>query len=329
MAKHKFRKTKIVLVVLYTVILILYALFLSQVYLSNQSGEQLNLFGNYYMSMSDNSLAVLSGSDDYQKNDTIIYNSADIESGSEEFKIGKIDSIVVQNDLKVVTIIYGDSTEYVAYSQITGLLVNQIPILGAVLSFLRSAFGVAIIVVVPCVIFLIYQLIALVFYMRSDKTEYDYYDDETDDAEEDDYDEKPGNNNANESLFSAFKTESKTIEDKSEKARITDDFLEPSKPKASEIYSENFDKILSELRYRMDFQDTHQLSKHIESTIEEQKEDERQDLKSYGLQTFSIEDGIEINIDRFKSKELVLRLKNDGSLTIITENYQAEITSEL
>ena len=82
------------------------------------------------------------------------------------------------------------------------------------------------------------------------------------------------------------------------------------------------------MKYKMNFQDTYQLSKHMESVIDEQPE-MQSELAPYGLQTKQIEDGIEIQIDSSKTKDITIRLKKDGSLTLITENYQAEINSDI
>ena len=91
---------------------------------------------------------------------------------------------------------------------------------------------------------------------------------------------------------------------------------------------DSLDRLLSEMKYKMEFQDTHQLSNRLETVIDE-NDNLAQNLTPYGLQTSMIDNGIQIEIDTTKTKALKLLLKNDGSLTLITDSYQAEINSDL
>ena len=78
----------------------------------------------------------------------------------------------------------------------------------------------------------------------------------------------------------------------------------------------------------MAFQDTHEISKRMDETIQDDNE-QLDEFKEYGIETSTIENGVEIKMDPQRTSNILLRLKNDGSLAIITDNYTTNIDMEI
>lgn len=319
-AKKRFRKTKITIFIIYIIILVFYGLFVFQTFQTKQAGEDFHVFGNYLYALEDqHSLAISEVKEEYQKGDQIIYRTED------GLQTAKIDTVLTQNNEKVVTLV--SNQDHISYDFIIAAVKTDIPYLGAVFEFLQTTLAVICIVVVPCALFVVYQIVQLIRTVKHGK--------------------KSEENQKNEELMMEDKLSNiQTPTMELSKQNISQQFAaitqptgeqgavpkESSKPLSNELKiapsEESLDQVLDEMKYKMKFQDTYQLSKHMESVIDEQPE-MQSELAPYGLQTKQIEDGIEIQIDSSKTKDITIRLKKDGSLTLITENYQAEINSDI
>ena len=321
MAKKRFRKTKITIFILYILILILYGLFVFQTFQTKQAGEDFHVFGNYLYTLDDqHSLAVSEIKEEYQKGDQIIYQTED------GLKTAQIDTVLTQNNEKVATLV--SNQDHISYDFIVAAVKFNIPYLGAVFEFLQTTLAVICIVVIPCALFVVYQIIQLIRTVKHGKNSEDIQEntelmleDKLSDVQ------TPTMELSKQNISQQFAAiTQKATGEQGVVPKV------PSKPLTNELQitpsEESLDQVLDEMKYKMKFQDTYQLSKHMESVIDEQPE-MQSELAPYGLQTKQIEDGIEIQIDSTKTKDITIRLKKDGSLTLITENYQAEINSDI
>ena len=95
------------------------------------------------------------------------------------------------------------------------------------------------------------------------------------------------------------------------------------------------DDVLKDIDYKVKFQDTHQiknthrLNDRIDENITQNKNGKFNLSSKYGLNTKNIEDGIELSVRPDCIDDLKLVLKTDGSLTITTDKYTANIDLDI
>lgn len=328
-SKTRFRKTKIILTILYLVILAAYGVFLFLNYQARRAGTEI-MFGSSALYEVDGGFgtgALARPQDSYQMGQKVVYKAED------GYAVGRIEQIATSNGVDIVSIIAEGERDHVALTAVMGVVTAQVPVIGGLSSFLKSSYGVVLIVVIPCVLFLVHQVVLLTRTLKSKKEKEDEL---TDSSEEPDYapfSRLPSLTPSRGELTDRFATLTKVAKEPPREASSIYKPAQPtpqkttSAPAAQQDEDDALRELFSEMKYKMAFQDTQQLSPVQEHAVEDVEESG--DLEKYGLQTQLIEDGIEVNIDSTVTNEIKLRLKNDGSLSIITDKYQAEINADL
>lgn len=327
-SKTRFRKTKIVLTILYLVILAAYGIFLFLNYQARRAGTEI-MFGSSALYEVDEGFgtgALARPQDSYQMGQKVVYKAED------GYAVGRIEQIATSNGVDIVSVIAQGKRDHVALTAVMGEVTAQIPVIGALSGFLKSAYGVVLIVVIPCVVFLVHQVVLLMHTLKNKKEKEDV---STDSSEEPDYapfSRLPSLTPSRGELTDRFATLTKVAKEPPREASSIYKPAEPtpqktSAPAAQQDEDDVLRELFSEMKYKMAFQDTQQLSPVQEHAVEDVEQSG--DLEKYGLQTQLIDDGIEVNIDSTVTNEIKLRLKNDGSLSIITDKYQAEINADL
>lgn len=347
---------KIVVGSLYLLIVLLYATFLVGNFQMNLYGEDAKFFGNYFYFINDSksSAVIANPQTTVEVRDQIVFKDDD-----NEYYTGTINAIYTDNTADVMNL-QTNKTQKVEAASIYGAATHSVPYLGSVMSFLLSHWGIIVIIVIPCFIFLIVQVVQLIRYSRrarngleeEDEKEEMYFSNPkaqhkySQNTQNDNSPHWQHSNDYDQTSVSAanasnFRENYEMAEQKikREKAAVglmpepekTDYQQEYEKELLSRTRLEEFlkqsdpalEETLGDLHYKMKFQDTRELSKYHEAIIEENSD--IPNLDKYGLQTSTIENGVEIKIDPKDSGSCILRLKNDGSLQIVTDAYVANI----
>lgn len=328
-SKVRFRKTKIVLTVIYLLFAVAYGLFLFSNFQAKRTGSEATFFGSalYEVDGGAGTGAFARPQQAYKVNDQIVCKTED------SYIVGRINEVASSNGVEIATVNAKGTNYHVPLTAVKGTVSAQVPLLGSINRFLKSAYGVVLLVVIPCLLFLIHQMVLL---SRTLKEKKEREREEDDDPAPDyaPFSRLPSMTPSRGELTDRFATLTKVAK---EPPRDASSIYKPAEPSAkaeqpvaaavSAREEDVFSDLMSEMKYKMAFQDTQQLSPKREHPVDETGGSG--DLKKYGLQTELIDEGIEVNIDSSMTKEIKLRLKNDGSLSIITDNYQAEINADL
>lgn len=312
MSVKKHKKRNIILGICYLLIVAAYLLFLVFSFIPSSHGEDLNFFGNSIY-MIDSDAVVVDFSQKPSKGDEIICN---IEG---EKRLATVDSIS-DSDILILSATIDGETDYYTTAMTNGVVTGSIPAFGDVYAFLVSVWGVLFIILLPSLIILIYWIVALIRISRNNR----HVESEEDISEEPTFvssfaetKAEPTPRKATAKFDDLFPWSNATIHD----SVISKDGFTQSKPAS-------FDDTLSELKFKMAFQDTHEISKRMDDETIEEDNDQLDSLKEYGITTTNIEDGVEFELDPTETSHILLRLKKDGSLAIITDNYTANIDME-
>lgn len=342
-------RCKITLGVLYLVIVILYAFFLFTNLESSEYEEDAKMFGRYMYTISDSShsAVVADPKADVKADDTIVFKNDDA------FCTGMVERMSSGNTARVKNEQNGE-TDYIKQSDVYGVVHKKIPYFGWVISFLKSYWGIIFIIALPCFIFLMLQVIRLIRFSREQRQNEEYKEEfafspihrkekapfvaeQNTPEEEEPVSYSPSESFSTPSSFEAdYERTRRQIEEEEKKVLMGSskksdyNHQEPDNARLNEFLQQSepfLDNTLGELHYKMKFQDTKEVSKYQEAVIEEGGE--APNFDKYGLQTSPIEDGVEIKIDPKSLGSCVLRLKNDGSLQIVTESYVANIDATI
>ena len=210
--------------------------------------------------------------------------------------------------------INGTEEEMVVPANQTFLMEDTIPALGGIYLFISSIWGCLIIVILPCSLILIFEIVKIVNLSKSKKTlkksDLGVKDDSSIDDEK--LEDKDFNNKLDEVDKNNLEEQTDTIKDNSNKV----------------IEKKSMDDILKNIEYKVNFQDTHKLNRTYDkiSKITSKNNNSEFNLsKEYELKTKNIENGIEFVANPVHIDNLKLVLKTDGSLTITTDKYIANI----
>lgn len=342
---------KIIAGLIYLLIIIFYATFLVGNFQMNLYGEDAKFFGNYFYFINDakSSAVIANPQTTVQVKDQIVFKSDD------EYYTGTIDAVYTDDTVDVLNL-QTNQTQKIEAVNIYGASMHSVPYLGSVMSFLLSCWGIIVLIVIPCCIFLIIQVVQLIRYSRrarngleEEEEEQPYFSasrkEYTPSSASQKYHSTSWQQSATYSSHandptahaSSFREDYELAEQKinrekaaagllleSDKSDYQKDCL--SRTRLEEFLKQSdpaLEDTLGDLHYKMKFQDTRELSKYQEAIIEENSE--IPNLDKYGLQTSTIENGVEIKIDPKDSGSCILRLKNDGSLQIVTDAYVANI----
>lgn len=328
--KKKLKKTKIAIIIIYIFILAIYAFILLGRFIHNEHHEDLNLFGNGVYILNTNEAAFVDYNQVPQEGDNVVC----VING--ETTLATVDSVGKNHDFIISANVDGD-IHYFTTSYDAGVVTKIIPKLGDVYLFLNSVWGIICIVIIPCGLFLIYEIMQLFRMMKTIKDRQDHnintfalnYSDFKSEKQPLNAikftDSKNINNIFEKQLFIDSDNKNTTTANKLTTNEVKSKF-DAAYPKLSEIQEEPkpFIETLRYLKYKMAFQDTNQVENKLEEVIEENN-DNLSLLEKYGLKTKNIDDGVEIDIIPKSTDHFKLQLKNDGSLIINTDNYVANI----
>lgn len=312
---NRFRKTKVTIGIVYLVLLAVYVFFLFTNFTVGEHGENVNFFGTcVYTTENSGSAYIGNPSLPVASGEQIAYKLDDGTGIASVYSVGFDGKVYLDEQ---------DPQKSLQASSIYAVVTSTIPFLGAILKFLLSSWGIIFIVLIPCFIFLVYQVILLIRSIRDKQTdkELNRYKSETlyKNSEREQENQMPSKHN-----FESFNQSREKQEDTTPLISPTTSFS-PLKPPIRRDAS--LQKTISEMKYKMQFQDTRELSKQVESIIQEDEE-KLTGLEKYGLQTFPIKDGVEIQLDPKTTGVFRLRLSNDGSLEIITDTFTANIHAD-
>lgn len=319
--KHK--KLKWIFGVCYFFILALYIIFLIGSFIPKPHGEDIWLFGSNIYIVDQNQAVSVDFSRQPAEGDTIVCNI----DGKK--RLATVESVSSSNVLLLSTTVDG-VTNYYTTNVAYGVVVKNIPAVGSIYAFLSSIWGILCIIILPCTIFLIFQVIVLIRLSRCKNQKFtgvDFLSEKSADVSDDFQKYYQRSTHSRQPLKPISHSEIRT---KFDDVLPLSDGITRQKPKESEksLIEPSIDDTLSDLKFKMAFQDTHEISKRVDETIEEDNE-QLNELKEYGIETSTIEDGVEIKMDPQRTSNILLRLKNDGSLAIITDNYTANIDLEI
>ncbi|MDE5600445.1 MAG: hypothetical protein K2I60_02400, partial [Oscillospiraceae bacterium] len=258
-----------------------------------------------------------------------------------ETALATVDSVGKNHDLIISANVDGD-IHYLTTSYDAGVVTKIIPKLGNVYLFLNSVWGIICIVIIPCGLFLICEIILLFRMVKAikDKQEHDMnnlalnYSDLKEENKPSNATKFTNSKNINnifeKRLFMDFDNKNRNIASNNSSTHEAKSKFDAAYPKLSEIQEEPkpFIDTLRYLKYKMAFQDTNQVENKLEEVIEENN-DNLSLLEKYGLKTKNIDDGVEIDIAPKSTDHFKLQLKNDGSLIISTDNYVANIDLDI
>lgn len=304
----KFKFIKIFLITFYTLILLLYVSLIFGKYIFNDSRSDFNFFGNSFYVLETNDAALVNYDLKPNAGDTVVIkknNSANIATLN--FEVDKKTYAVKLNAS-------GNEDYVMVSSNQTFLIENIIPVLGGAYLFLSSIWGCLIIVILPCFVLLIFEIAKIIKLSKNKddlkKSNIDVKDDLN--ACDNKLEDQNLNNELDEIDKSDLEEKINQTEDKSNK----------------EIEKKSMNDILKNIEYKINFQDTHKLQGTYDniSKITSKSYDSEFDLsKKYELKTKNIENGIEFFVNPKHIENLKLVLKTDGSLTVTTDKYVANI----
>lgn len=305
---RKFKFIKIFLITFYVLILLLYISLIFGKYIFNDSRSDFNFFGNSFYVLETNDAALVSYNSKPMEGDTVIIKkNNNVKIATLKFDVDKKSS--------VVTINANGSEEYVTVSSNNIFFVeNTLPIIGGAYLFMASIWGCLIIVILPCMLFVIYLIVKIIKLAKSKN-----------DLRESDFSVKDVSN-ANDEKLKNKDLNNKLDEVDKDDCEKQNDLVENTSDKL--IEKKSMDDILKNIEYKINFQDTHKLQGTHDniSKITSKSYDSEFDLSTkYELKTKNIENGIEFFVNPEHIENLKLVLKTDGSLTVTTDKYIANI----
>lgn len=332
------RKLKITLIVIYAVILAAYSIFLFCSLFPNPYNADMNLFGKYVYVLQNNDAVVVSYDRTPEKGDAVVcvINGKKYEALVNDVSGSNNHTITLSANVD------GNLQYFTSSSNNLGVITRTIPWLGAIYQFLHSVWGILCIIIVPCVAFLIYEICQLILSAKHKEKHYDELLEQEDFEKSlslnlEDDDPAVSYSSAPLQLSRQSNTEPVTLyKEQSTRSNLSDSSDNPTsntKSKFDTVYpsidsdsniAASFAESLDDLKYKMAFQDTHDMSNQINEVIQENNE-QLDTLKKYGIATSNVENGVELNIDPSATSSLKLTLRNDGSLSVATDNYIANI----
>lgn len=322
--KSKNKTLKIIVSFVYLLILLTYLFFLFGKYLPSEYDADLKLFGKYFYVLDNGQLVSVDYSKIPEKNDDVFCTI------NEKKYIAKVIDQKSNGEMSLKIEIDGN-TKYYTVKNIKGVAKGQIPYLGYIYNFFHSIYALILIVFLPCLFIIMYEIIKIVLMFKNRNKDERY---------DDDYIlpknmTQPQNNN---NFFNLNKDKMTNIENDIETKNINDNSIFDTYIKDQNINNtnsskdfKNFNEINSntiyDMKYKMDFQDTHEIKNKYNEFIESDN-DQLNILKKYGVEPSKIDNGVSIKIEPHTIKHLELKLRNDGTLEINTDNYNANIDIE-
>ncbi len=345
-ATKRFQKVKIAVAIVYALIFLAYAFFVFGHLSPKEYNEDVNWFGTRIYSLQDGGGAVVDCSAQPDTGDQIVC----VLDGE------KYLATVASNSgsSMSVSVHVGEDNQNYVISSSPGVVQSVIPLVGYLCDFTGSVWGIVCVLIIPCFLFLVYEIMQLVTTIRHRdddeeemvlespkesrrklkrelKQERLRY--QADQELEQVRESEPMSRTSGSFSTKPFSLNTEDVKDKQDRvlsakeAQTKFDTIYPPVTKKVDP-TRSFTDTIADLKFKMAFQDTHELSKRVDEVIEEDNE-ELGILQKYGMTTTNIPDGVEIKIDPKKADELTLRLKNDGSLAIVTDNYVANIDMEI
>lgn len=326
------RKLKITLIVIYGIVLACYSIFLFSNLFPNQYNADITLFGKYIYVLDNNNAVVANYDRAPQKGDHVVC----VINGKKYDALVNDVSGTNNRTLTLSATVNGSLQYFTSSANNLGIIARTLPNVGYVYQFLHSIWGIVCIIIIPCVALLIYEICQLIISAKNKDKSYDslmtlddFEDDGWKNVQEKRTDAHPffGEENAESvTLYKDQPTHSNPLSlnsNQSNNVKTKFDTIYPPIDSNTNIAT-SFTQSLDALKYKMAFQDTHDMSNRINEVIQENNE-QLDVLKRYGIAASSIENGVEININPTNMDTLKLTLRNDGSLSIATENYIANI----
>lgn len=304
----KFKLISFFLITFYVLILLLYISLIFGKYVFNDSRSDFNFFGKSFYVLETNDAALVNYDSKPRDGDTVVVKkNSNVNIATFNFEVDK--------KTFAVTLNANGSEEYaMVSSNQTFLMESIIPALGGVYLFLSSIWGCLIIVILPCLSFLIFEIAKIIKLAKNndDLKESDFSVRDASNADDKKLEDKDLNSELDEVNKNNLEEQTDTTEDKFNKV----------------IEKKYMDDILKNIEYKVNFQDTHKLSGTYDkiSKITNKNDTGEYNLsKKYELKTKNIENGIEFFANPEYIDNLKLVLKTDGSLTVTTDKYIANI----
>lgn len=312
--KKKFKLVKVFFIILYLLIVVLYVSLIFGKYAFNDSRSDFNFFGKSFYILENNDAVLVNYNLKPNEGNTVVLKK------NNAVNIATLDFEIDQNTV-ILNLYEQDKAKYVTVPSKNVFLVENIfPVLGGVYLFLSSIWGCLVIVILPCSLFLIFEIVQIVKLFKNKNS-----------LKESDYNDQPiskldsGNKLENKNSSDKLNDELDEVDQNSFEEKT--DNIEEKVEKVSE--KKSMDDILKNIEYKVKFQDTHQIQNthRLNDSIDEKvNKNEKFNLSpKYGLNTKNIEDGIELSVSPDCIDDLKLILKTDGSLTITTDKYTANI----
>lgn len=305
----KFKWVKFFLIILYLLIIVLYVSIIFGKYAFNDTRSDFNFFGKSFYVLENNDAVLVNYDLKPSEGDIVVLkkNNA-VNLATLDFEVDKKTVILSLNG--------HDKADYVTVSSNNVFLVeNTFPVLGGAYLFLSSIWGCLAIVILPCSLFLIFEIVQIVKLSKNKKS-----------LTESDSSVKTSSN---------LKDDNK-LEEKDSNSKFNKIDQNSEEEKNDEIIEKkSMDDILNDIEYKVKFQDTHQLQNThrlndlIDENVSKNKDGDFNLSSKYGLNTKNIEDGIELSVSPDCIDDLKLVLKTDGSLTITTDKYTANIDLDI
>ncbi len=312
--KKKFKLAKVFLIILYLLIIILYVSLIFGKYAFNDSRSDFNVFGKSFYVLENNDAVLVNYNLKPNEGNTVVLKK------NNAVNLATLDFEIDQNTV-ILNLDGQDKVNYVTVPSKNVFFVENIfPVLGGVYLFLSSVWGCLLIVILPCSLFLIFEVVQIVK-LSKNKNRLKESDSNAQPISKLDGDKKLEDKDSSDKLNdeldvvdqNSFEEKTDNIEEKVEKA----------------IEKKSMDDILKNIEYKVKFQDTHHIQNthRLNDSIDEKvNKNEKFNLSpKYGLNTKNIEDGIELSVSPDCIDDLKLILKTDGSLTITTDKYTANI----
>lgn len=305
---RKFKWIRFFFITFYVLILLLYISLILGKYIFNDSRSDFNFFGKSFYVLKTNDAALVNYDLKPNTGDSVVVKA------NNNVNIAKLNFEINKKTFFVKANINGTEEEMVVPANQTFLMEDTIPALGGIYLFISSIWGCLIIVILPCSLILIFEIVKIVNLSKSKKTlkksDLGVKDDSSIDDEK--LEDKDFNNKLDEVDKNNLEEQTDTIKDNSNKV----------------IEKKSMDDILKNIEYKVNFQDTHKLNRTYDkiSKITSKNNNSEFNLsKEYELKTKNIENGIEFVANPVHIDNLKLVLKTDGSLTITTDKYIANI----
>ena len=305
---RKFKWIRFFFITFYVLVLLLYISLIFGKYIFNDSRSDFNFFGKSFYVLQTNDAALVNYDLKPNAGDSVVVKfNNNVNIAKFNFEINKKTFLVKSN-------INGVEEEMVVPANQTFLMEDTIPALGGIYLFMSSIWGCLIIVILPCFLLLILEIVKIVNLSKSKKT-----------LKKSDIDVKNDSNTDDEKLEDTDFNNKLDEVDKNNLEEQTDATQDNSN---KAIKKKSMDDILQNIEYKVNFQDTHKLNgtyDKISKITSKNNNSEFNLSKEYELKTKNIENGIEFFANPAHIDNLKLVLKTDGSLTITTDKYIANI----